>query len=395
MAVSRKMADMVAGGSMIRKMFEAGSQLKAQYGEDKVCDFSIGNPDVEPPAAFQRTLEEIVHARIPLKHGYMANAGYTETRAAVAAQVGKEQGVKVGGERVVMSCGAGGGLNAVLKAILNAGDKVIVPSPCFVEYGFYAGNHGGEVLFAKTKPDFDLDIAAVEALVTKDTAAVLINSPNNPTGRVYSEATVRELGRMLTEKSRKVGRNVYLVSDEPYRKIVYDGVVVPPIFPHYPHSIVVTSHSKDLSLPGERIGSVAVNPEAEDAQLLTDAVILCTRILGVVNAPALMQRVVARLQGVTVDVEVYRKKRDLLHGALTEMGYRVYKPEGAFYLFPESFGADEMPMVEALRKERVLVVPGRGFAGPGHVRIAYCVDTAIIERSLPCFRRVAERLRGG
>jgi aspartate aminotransferase len=394
MAVSGKMAELVAGGSMIRKMFEAGAQLKAQFGADKVCDFSIGNPDVEPPAAFQKILEEIVHARIPMKHGYMANAGYMETRAAVAAQVSREQGTKVGAERVVMSCGAGGGLNAALKAILNPGDRIVVPSPCFVEYGFYAGNHGGEVVFTPTGKDFDLDIDAIEALVTKDTAAVLVNSPNNPTGRVYSEAAIRDLGRMLAGKSRRTGRTVYLISDEPYRKIVYDGVVVPPIFPHYPHSIVVTSHSKDLSLPGERIGSVAVSPAAEDAQLLTDAIILCTRILGVVNAPALMQRVVARLQGTTVDVEIYRKKRDLLHDALTAMGYKVHKPEGAFYLFPESFGADEMPLVEALREERVLVVPGRGFAGPGHFRIAYCVDTAVIERSLPCFRRVAQRLRG-
>jgi aspartate aminotransferase len=278
-----------------------------------------------------------------------------------------------------------------LKTILNPGDEVIASTPCFMEYGFYADNHGGKLVLAPTAPGFDLDVAAIEARIGPRTAALIVNSPNNPTGRVYPEATLRSLARMLDRAGRKHGRAIYILSDEPYRKLVYDGVTVPSILALYPHSIVATSYSKDLSLPGERIGYLAVNPAADDAARLVDGIILCTRILGYVNAPALMQRVVGRLQGVSVDVEIYRKKRDLFCTALAGMGYELAVPQGAFYLFPKAPGGDDLAFVQALQGERVLVVPGRGFSFPGWFRIAYCVDTAVIERSLAGFEAVARR----
>jgi aspartate aminotransferase len=392
MPVGDKIRGMIESSSLIRKMFEAGSALRAAYGEEAVSDFSLGNPDVDPPEAVQRTLAEIVATPIPRKHGYMPNAGYPDVRERVAEYVSAEQGVRLGRDNVVMACGAGGALNAALKTILNPGDEVIASAPCFMEYGFYADNHGGKLLLAPSAPGFDLDVAGIEARIGPRTAALIVNSPNNPTGRVYPEETLRELAHMLERAGRKNGRAIYILSDEPYRKIVYDGVTVPSILALYPHSIVATSYSKSLSLPGERIGYLAVNPAADDAARLVDGIILCTRILGYVNAPALMQRVVGRLQGMSVDVEIYRKKRDLFCAALTSMGYELAVPQGAFYLFPRAPGGDDLALAQALQERRVLVVPGRGFSYPGWFRIAYCVDTAVIERSFAGFQAVARQL---
>ncbi len=394
MAASARIRQMMESSSWIRRMFETGNQLRARYGADKVCDFSLGNPDVEPPAEFQAALRDVVEAKVPHKHGYMANAGYPEARARVAEYVSKEQGVALGGENIVMSCGAGGGLNAALKTILNPGDEVIVSAPCFVEYSFYAENHGGKLVMAPSARDFNLDVAAIESKITRNTAALIINSPNNPTGRVYPEETLQELARMLSEASRRIGRTITIVSDEPYRKLVFDGIVVPGVMRLYPHSIVVSSSSKDLSIPGERIGYVAVSPGAEDSRALVDGVILCTRILGFVNAPALMQRVVARLQGVGVDVSVYRAKRDLFCAALQEIGYELVKPQGAFYIFPKAPGGDDLAFIQALQEDLVLAVPGRGFALPGYFRIAFCVDTDVIERSFAGFEKAFRKFAG-
>jgi aspartate aminotransferase len=390
-AISAKIKETMENSSWIRRMFEAGNALRKQHGADKVFDFSLGNPDVEPPQRFQKELEDIVTASIPRKHGYMPNAGYPEVRTKVARQVSIEQGTEVPWDMVVMSCGAGGGLNASLKTLLDPGDEVITCSPCFVEYSFYADNHGGTLVIVPGKNDFDLDVDAIRRHITPKTKVVIVNSPNNPSGKVYPRATLEKLAVALTEASRKTGRTIYILSDEPYRKIVYDGVKVPGIMGLYPHSIVVSSYSKDLSLPGERIGFIAVNPAADDARAIVDGTILCTRILGFVNAPALMQRVIAGLQGAVVDVETYRKKRDMLCSALSTMGYRFLKPEGAFYLFPEAPGGDDLAFVSALQEEHILVVPGRGFALPGYFRIAYCVETSTIERSLPGFERVARK----
>ncbi len=392
MAVSSKILGMMETSSWIRRMFEAGNALRAQHGPDKVCDFSLGNPDVEPPAEFQKALRRVVESSIPLKHGYMPNAGYPETRARVAELVSREQGVSIDGTHVVMSCGASGGLNSALKAILNPGDEVVATTPCFMEYASYVDNHGGKLVLAPSAADFDLDVAALESRMGPRTAALLVNSPNNPTGRIYPRQTLRQLADMLTRAGRKTGRVIYLLADEPYRKLAYDGTEVPGIMSLYPHSIVVTSHSKDLSLPGERIGYVAVSPQAEDAKKLIDAIILCTRILGYVNAPALMQRTVAMIQGLSVDVEIYRKKRDLFCAALRSMGYQFATPQGAFYIFPRAPGGDDLAFVQALQEELVLVVPGRGFSFPGYFRIAYCVDTAFIEKSLAGFEKTARKL---
>jgi aspartate aminotransferase len=392
MAVSRKIAQSIEGSSWIRRMFEAGAQLRARHGADAVSDFSLGNPDVEPPPEFQQALASIVSTPITRRHGYMPNAGYPEVRARVAEQVTREQGVTVAGEQVVMSCGASGAMNAALKTLLDPGDEVLVSLPCFMEYASYVDNHGGALVTVPSRPDFDLDVEEIARRVTPRTAAVIINSPHNPTGRIYPEQTLARLAAALTDATRRTGRVIYLLADEPYRKLAYDGARVPPVMKLYPHSIVVTSYSKDLSLPGERIGFAAVNPAAEDAKKLVDGIVLCTRILGYVNAPALMQRVVARIQGLSVDVEIYRRKRDLFCGALREMGYQFTVPEGAFYIFPRAPGGDDLVFVQALQEELALAVPGRGFGTPGWFRVAYCVDTPVIERSFPAFRKVMAKL---
>jgi aspartate aminotransferase len=391
-AVSRRILSSMESSSWVRRMFEVGNALRAQHGPGSVCDFSLGNPDVEPPPAFQEALEEVIALPGPRRHGYMPNAGYPDVRARVAEQVTREQGVDLGGDFVVMSCGASGAMNTVLRAVLDPGDEVLVSVPCFMEYAAYVDNHGGSLVLVPSRPDFDLDVEAIASRIGPRTAAVIVNSPNNPTGRIYPQETLRRLSAALLAAGRRAGRTIYLVADEPYRKLAYDGAVVPGIMKLYPHSVVVTSYSKDLSLPGERIGFSAVNPEADDAKRLVDGIILSTRILGFVNAPAIMQRVVSRIQGLSVDVEIYRRKRDLFCDALRRMGYDLGIPEGAFYIFPRAPGGDDVAFVQALQRELVLVVPGRGFCLPGWFRVAYCVDTDVIERSLPGFEKVIRTL---
>ncbi len=397
MAVANKVKDMMERSSWIRKMFETGSELKAQHGSDKVFDFSLGNPNLEPPKEFNDTLKELITEDIPHSHGYMPNAGYPDVRSQIAQYVSQEQGVELTGEQIIMTCGAGGALNVAFKSILNPGDVVLAAIPCFMEYSFYVDNHGGTLKLVKGKDDFDLDVDAFESAITEKTAAVIINSPNNPSGRIYPQSTIDAIGEMLRRKSRDTGRGIYLVSDEPYRKIVYDGADVPSVLATYENSIVATSYSKDLSIPGERIGFLAINPKAEDSQNLTNGMILCNRILGFVNAPALWQRAVAKSQGLSVDVSDYKRKRDMLCDGLAQIGYEFRKPEGTFYLFPKSPSRaqspkqDEMRIVEALQRELVLTVPGRGFGCPGYFRIAFCVDDHLIEGSLPGFRRAFEK----
>ena len=394
MAVARKMRDFTEKGSMIRKMFEEGARLRKIYGDDKVFDFSLGNPNLPPPEAFKSRLRAVVEADEPGLHAYMPNAGLPETRSAIAARVAAEQGVAVEGNHVIVTCGAAGALNIVFKALLDPGDEVLVSSPYFVEYGFIADNHGGVLKSVPSRPDFSLDVPALEAAMGPKTKIVLVNTPNNPTGRIYSAESLSLLARALERKSRERGHAVYLVSDEPYRKLAYDGAEVPSVLASYPSSIVVTSHSKDLSLPGERIGYAAVNPAAEDLEALMGAMTLANRILGYVNAPSLMQRVIAGLGDACVDVSVYKRKRDLLAAGLRAAGYDFRLPEGAFYLFPKSPLPDEARFVELLKEENILVVPGSGFGTPGYFRIAYCVDDKTIEGALPGFERAMKKARG-
>ena len=393
MAVSTRVLESMKNSSWVRAMFETGIALKKEHGADKVFDFSLGNPDLEPPEAFHAAIKSILDADIKGRHGYMPNGGYPEVRSVVAGYVSEEYGVSLTGENIVMSCGAGGALNAILKAIINPGDTVLSCTPCFMEYRAYAGNHGGELELVTGKPDFDLDIDGLEARIDERCAAVIINSPNNPSGKIYPESTVAALGRMLAKKSAEVGRAIYLVSDEPYRKIVYGDVTVPSVFDHYANSVVASSYSKELSIPGERIGWIAVHPDADDAETLVNAIILCTRILGYVNAPALMQRAIGKLAGHKVDITPYVRRKELLCENLRSMGYEFSDPEGTFYLFCKAPGGDDMEFVKALQEELILAVPGRGFGTPGYFRIAFCVGEDVIERSLPAFERVIAKFR--
>ena len=393
MSASEKIQSAIEKSSWIRKMFEQGNQMKKQYGAENVFDFSLGNPNLEPPPRFKEILLELVKDASPGRHGYMPNAGFEETREAVADYLNTFNRPRFSSDEIVMSVGAGGGLNVVLKTILNPGDEVIIPCPYFVEYNFYLDTHQGVPRIVQTKPDFSLDIDAVSDAVTQKTKAVLINSPNNPTGRVYPEAALNKLGNLLEHHSGKLGHPIYLISDEPYRKIVYDGIKVPSIFDAYKESFLVTSFSKDLSLPGERIGYVAANPEITDKEMLIAGLILSNRILGYVNAPALMQRAVSHLLEESVDISLYQKKRDVLCDGLASFGYDFIKPEGAFYLFPQTPIADDVAFVAALQAERILPVPGSGFGGPGHFRIAYCVSDEVIENAMPGFEKVMKRYR--
>lgn len=396
MTVSAKIKTAMTRSSWIRKMFEEGARLKAQYGADQVFDFSIGNPNLPPPAKFTEALRQVVSKLGPGDHGYMANTGYLQVRQAVAATVSREQETAVTANEVIMTCGAAGALNVILKAILDPGDEVIALSPYFVEYGAYVDNHGGVLKTAPTRPDFSLDVAAIGAAITAKTKAVIINSPNNPTGAVYSAASLKELGQALEEAGKRLGRTIYLLADEPYRKIVYDGVKVPSVFSVYRESLVASSYSKDISIPGERLGFVAIHPQATYHDDLFAGMAMTNRTLGFVNAPALMQRVVAEVQGVGVDVSAYARKRDLLCQGLAEAGYEFSKPAGAFYLFPKSPDPDDVAFVRALQEERILVVPGRGFGAPGYFRIAYCVADDTIRNALPGFKAVmAKPLKRG
>jgi aspartate aminotransferase len=390
MTIAQKIKEGMEQSSWIRKMFEEGGALKERYGHENVFDFSLGNPDLEPPALFTEILRKTVSEQRTGCHGYMPNAGYPETREAVAGYVAQEHRVAITQDQVVMTCGAGGALNVVLKTLLNPSEEVIILVPYFAEYLFYVGNHGGCCRLVGTMDDFSLDLSEIERAVSSKTKALIINSPHNPTGRVYDEESIGKLGELLRGKSRALGRTLYLISDEPYRKIVYDGISIPSVFKAYDQSILVTSSSKELSLPGERIGFAAVNPHAQPLKDLMEGMIFCNRTLGFVNAPALMQRVIQHLQGITVDTTVYQRRRDILCDNLASFGYRFVKPEGAFYLFPES-PIDDVAFVQELQAKNILTVPGRGFGMPGFFRIAYCVDEAVIERSLDGFRQVAEK----
>ena len=391
MTIAKHIQTIISGSSWIRKMFEEGARLKAEHGAENVYDFSLGNPNLEPPEKFRAALKQAAASSEPGVHGYMPNTGYPHVRKSVADYLCGEQKVQVTENEVIMTCGASGALNVILKAILDPGDEVITPAPFFVEYTYYVDNHNGTLKTVPTKPDFNLDIEAVSAAITQKTRAVLINSPNNPTGQVYSKQSLNELGSLLTEKGKELNRTLYLIADEPYRKIVYDGKKVPSIFQSYAESIIATSYSKDISIPGERIGHLAVHPEASYKKELIAGMALANRILGFVNAPALMQRVVASVQGTSVDISAYARKRELLCKGLENCGYDFFRPAGAFYLFPKTPVPDDVTFVQALQEELILTVPGSGFGGPGHFRIAFCVSDETIINAMPGFKRIMEK----
>lgn len=391
MPVSDKVRGFMEQGGWIRRMFETGIAMKAEYGEENVFDLSLGNPVVEPPPQFHQELRRLAEHPIKGMHRYMPNNGYPETRQAVADGLKAETGIPFSAGDIVMTCGAAAALNVVLKTILNPGEEVIILSPYFVEYGYYIDNHGGTAVLVPTGTDFQPDLEAIEAAVTPRTRGIIVNSPNNPAGVIYPAGCFRELGDLLRRKQAEHGSEIFIISDEPYRRIIYDGLTYPQVFPHYDNTIVVNSHAKDLALPGERIGYVAVNPAYPHGEELSGGLTFCNRTLGFVNAPALMQHVIRALQGVSVDVADYQRKRDYLYTQLTELGYSVVKPQGAFYLFPKSPLEDDAAFVDALQQWKVLTVPGRGFGTPGYFRIAYCVEDSVLEGAMEGFARAMEQ----
>jgi aspartate aminotransferase len=391
MSVAQKIEEKISSASWIRKMFDQGQQLKAQYGNDKVFDFTLGNPYPEPPAEFTQALIDAAQDPRPGLHGYMSNAGYPFVREKIAGYLCQEHDITITADEVIITCGAAGALNVILKTLLDPGDEILCPKPFFVEYGAYAENHGGVLKTVATHPDFTLNLDAVEKAITPKTKVMLINSPNNPTGQVYARESIAALGDLLRKKSHQYGKIIYLITDEPYRDIVYDGVEVPSVLKYYDESILATSYSKVLSIPGERLGFLAVNPKAAHSDHILAGAIMCNRTLGFVNAPAIMQRVIAKVQGKKVDVSIYKAKRDLLCQGLAQCGYEVVKPVGAFYLFLKTPIADDTAFVKALQDELILTVPGSSFGGPGHIRIAYCVDDHTIINSMSGFKNVLEK----
>ena len=391
MSISNNVRRRTIEGSWIRRMFEEGSLLKKRFGEDNVFDLSIGNPVVEPPPEFKVELRRIANSPEMGMHRYMENAGYPGTRSAVAQQMSADTTIKFSMNDIVMTCGAAGAINVILKTILDQSEEIIVFAPYFLEYDNYIDNHGGVTKVVPTDEMFIPKLDVLEKAITPKTKAVLINTPNNPTGVVYTPEFTQQLGELLNRKSSEIKKNIYLISDEAYSRIVYDGLKNPNIFSSYPQSIVATSHSKDLALPGERIGFIAINPECAEKEDLISGFIFCNRVLGFVNAPALMQHVIRNLQNVTVSISAYQSKRDFLYNSLIEMGYSLIKPQGTFYMFPKSPVEDEILFVRELQEYNILVVPGRSFGTPGFFRISYCVNDKTLEGSLTGFKKAAQK----
>jgi aspartate aminotransferase len=388
MPAAEQVREAIRSGSWIRRMFEEGARLKASLGEERVFDFTLGNPYGDPPAELSRELARLAAAPPGDLHKYMPNAGFPDVRGKVAESLSLHTGLPFTAASVVMTAGAAGALNVALRALLSPGDEVVVLAPYFVEYLFYIRNAGGVPVVVETDDRFQPSPPAVAAALTGRTRAVILNTPNNPTGAVYPAETLAALEEGLRAHEARTGRAVYVLSDEPYRKIVYPGSAF------FRDALVAYSHSKDLNLPGERIGYLAVSPRAADAEEVAEAAVFCNRTLGFVNAPSLLQRAVAPFQELPADMAVYGRNRAVLLSALADAGIEVVPPAGAFYLFPRSPVPDEMELVDAAREEGILVVPGTGFGRKGYFRVAFCADPAVVERSVPAWRRLGARFAG-
>ena len=387
--VSRAVADNLTKASWIRRMFEEGARLKAERGADKVFDFTLGNPEIEPPPAVLAAARRVLESDTPHLHAYMPNAGHPRVREAVAKRLQAATGLPYTATHVLMTVGAGAALNTVLKALLDPGDEVLTVAPFFAEYTFYAENHGGRLVVVKPKPDLTPDVAALAAAITPRTRAILVNSPNNPSGVIYPASAFVEIAALL----ERVGRPIALISDEPYRALVFDDVKVPEVPPLVTRSIVATSWSKSLALPGERIGYLAISPRMPEASALFEACTFTSRVLGFVNAPALWQWVVAEVGDQVIDIAPYREKRDRMYEGLTRIGYQCVKPQGAFYVFPRTPIPDDVAFVRLLAEEGVLTVPGSGFGMPGHIRISLTVERETVIRGLPGFEHAFQKAR--
>lgn len=393
--IADKMVNLVKNSSAIRAMFEEGKIMAAKYGAENVYDFSLGNPNVPAPAEVKQAVYEELEKEDPVVlHGYMNNSGYEDVRGAIAASINKRFGTFFGEQNIIMTVGAAGGLNVILKTLLNPEDEVIVIAPYFGEYNSYVSNYDGKIVVVSPNTEtFQPNLEELEQKITAKTKAVIINSPNNPTGVVYSEDTIKKMADILCGKEKELGTDIYLISDEPYRELVYDGIEVPYLTKYYENAIIGYSYSKSLSLPGERIGYLVIPDEVSDAEDVIAAANVATRILGYVNAPSLMQKVVAKCLDAQVDVPFYNRNREALYNGLKELGFECIKPEGAFYLFVKSPVEDEKAFCAAAKKHNILIVPGSSFACPGYVRIAYCVSYETIMNSMPGFKALAEEFQ--
>lgn len=389
--IAEKMIPFVQNNSAIRTMFEEGNRLKKKYGADKVFDFSLGNPSVPAPDCVREAIIDLVNSEEPaVLHGYMNNAGFEDVREVIAQSLNRRFGTSFSAKNLIMTVGAASGLNVILKTILNPGEEVIVFAPYFLEYGAYVKNYDGKLIEVSPDTDtFQPNLQELKEKITANTRAVIVNTPHNPTGVVYSEETIRALTSILEEKQREFGNVIYLISDEPYRELAYDGVKVPYLTKYYNNTVVGYSYSKSLSLPGERIGYLVIPDELEDSETVIAAAGIANRILGSVNAPSLMQKVIARCVDAEVDVAAYDRNRLALYNGLMECGFQCIKPQGAFYLFVKSPVPDEKAFCEAGKKYNILMVPGSSFACPGYVRLAYCISHETILHSLPEFRKLA------
>ncbi|MDR0446422.1 MAG: pyridoxal phosphate-dependent aminotransferase [Oscillospiraceae bacterium] len=389
--ISSKMLRLTETNSVIRAMFEEGNRLAAQLGRENVFDFSLGNPNFPPPDAVAAAIIDILQTTPAIEaHGYMSNAGFTPVRDAIARSLNARHGTDFSAEHIIMTVGAAGGLNVALKTLINPGDEVIALAPYFVEYGNYVNNYDGVLRVVPPNiPGFQPDPEALAAAITPKTKAVIINTPNNPTGVIYSEDSIRSIAAVIEQKQTEYGAPIYILSDEPYRELAYDGAQVPYLTKYYRNSIVCYSWSKSLSLPGERIGYLAVPRDADDSALILEAAAIATRVLGFVNAPSLIQLAVARCLDESVDVAAYDANRRALHGGLTARGFECALPEGAFYMWLKAPADDDRAFAESAKRQRILLVPGTSFACPGYVRLAYCVAPSTIERSMDGFSRLA------
>lgn len=390
--ISNKMKSLVNNSSTIRAMFEEGKKLSDIYGEENVFDYSIGNPNVEPPENIKTIISDILNKEKPiLVHGYMNNSGYEDVRDDISSFLNKKNDLNLTRNNIVMTCGAAGGLNIILKSILNPGEEVITFAPFFGEYKNYTENFNGKLVIVPTNIDtFEPDLDELSKVINSKTKAIIINNPNNPTGVIYSKEAIQKLADLLKEKQRELNSSIYLISDEPYREIVYDDAEVPCLLKYYDNTFIGYSYSKSLSLPGERIGYVVVNPSMTDCDEMMAALNIANRILGFVNAPSLFQRVIARSLGSEVDVNIYKRNRDLLYNHLIKLGFTCIKPEGAFYLFPRTPIEDDKKFCQDAKQFNLLLVPGSTFGCPGHVRLSYCISYEKIEKSLEAFDKLAK-----
>jgi len=393
--ISKKMQEATQGSSIIRVMFEEGKKLKELYGAENVYDFSLGNPNTPPPREINRIILDILQNEKPtFVHGYMNNAGYEDVRNSIAESINKKFDTNFGTQNIIMTTGAAGGLNVILKTLLDPEDEVIVFAPYFVEYRAYTENYSGKLIVVPPNTtDFQPNLEKFEELLTSRSKAVIVNSPNNPTGVVYSEDTIKKLAEILRKAQKKFNNNIYLISDEPYRELVYDGAFVPYIPKYYENTIVGYSYSKSLSLPGERIGYLVIPSETADFETMVNGAVIANRILGFVNAPSLMQLTVAKCLDMDADVAGYNRNREALYEGLIEMGYECIKPQGAFYLFVKSPIEDEKEFCQTAKKYNILMVPGSAFACPGYVRIAYCVSYDTVIASLPKFKELLAKIK--